>query len=324
MENQKGSAGFDELIDAALEDENEGDASETAGENNEDDSTSTDGEPGNEPEAEGNPEASKDEDEQFLEANAGKAIPYSAFQKKYQKWKKRHEEAVRQADEYRKKFESAGTRADSDPASLEKLKRYDSVFGNYVDASKRYPWLEGVLLELGQGKDPDWKVLNEALGKHLSASQPTTDPRLFKQIEELQAFKNKQENEAQVGSFQRQLDQEDLQIRKTYGEEVNDEFFELVNSIAAGQASMLPPNAPVTAYPNRVEIAKRVNALMKTRLEASLKKQIPVAQKRANVNLNNGRGPAGAEKQSIPVPGSQAFYEYIADDANLAHLTDEK
>lgn len=325
MENENNSAGsLDDIAEAALN-EVEGEESEAVGEITEDTDTSADDEPGESSQAQGNPEASEeDDDEAYLKANAGKAIPYPAFQKKYQKWKKRHAEAIAKAQELERRYAEASQRPALDPKLEAKYKRYEEVFGNYIEGAKRMPWIEDVLLKLGQGQDPDLKMLHDALGKHLQSAQPTTDPRIFKQIEELQSFRQKQEEEAKVTQYQRHLDQEDVKIRATYGDAADEQFLNLVNQIAAGQASLLPDDAPASAYPNRLEIAKQVDAFLKTRVNGVLKKQIPPQQKRSGVALNNGRGPAAGVKNKLPVPGSQEWMDAIQDDAFLADLTGEK
>lgn len=322
--SKEDAGSLNDVIEATLE-EDESLDSEVAGEDTEDASASADDEAGERAEAEGTPESSsQDEDEEFLKANNGRAIPYTAFQKKYQKWKKREADAIAKAQEFERKLAEQATRPAGDPQTTEELKRYKEVFGNYIEASKRMPWLESALLELGQGKDPDFKALQEALGKHLTSAQPSIPPALLNKIQALEQFQQTQQTEAKVAHYTRTLDQEDVQIRSKFKDVADENFMAMVNNIAAGQASLLPDNAPESAYPNRIKIAEQVNALIKSRLEGELKKQVAPAARRAGADLGHGRGPAGQAAVKMPVPGSQEWFDYISSEEGLSDLTGGK
>lgn len=319
--NEENGLSFDDIANEAVE---EVDGSETAGENSEENtSTPDDAAPGEQDTDASKASTDEEDDEQFLEQNKGsKSIPYSAFQKKYQKWKSRHAEADKKARELEARIAQLSSGQANSPQDLARLKRYEEIFGKYIEASKTAPWLEDVLLKLGQGSEPDWNQVNQALVAWNQA-RPGSDPRLAREVETIKAQLEEQRQAERVSYWERHRANEDEAIRKELGEEVNDKFLEMVDKIAIGQAAGLSDDAPASAFPNRVEIAKQLAGYARSNVEKALAKQIPANGKKAGANLNNGRGPAAQAKTKIPVPGTQEFMDAMQDDAFLAHLTGE-
>lgn len=281
--------------------EAESQAEEAADELDEDDGEASDNS------AEPESASDEDNDEEFLNRNKGRAIPYSAFQKKYQKWKERETKAIEQARKLQDEFEGYKRSAQSTPEQAEQFKRFQFVFGNLDKAASSRPWLTQALLAMGRGEEPDWRALNQALAEHVK-TLPQGDPVLARQVQELYERQQAFEQERFSGSIQSHVQRENEEIRKLLGDD--QVAWRMLNQIAA---ESVPERGDVTNLPNRVEIAKQILAWSEKRAQAQLKARVP-AKPAAKAGIRAGNGPAARSERNDdpPEPGTEEYRRWAA------------
>jgi hypothetical protein len=255
-----------------------------------------------------------EDDEAFLESQKGKSIPFPAFQKKYSKWKERHRTAEERAAAAEKKLaemEKSGTITGEEKVKLQRLM---DVFGHFDQAAKNKPWLAQALMSLGQGKEPDWKVLHQALGGHLEAA-PNIDPRFAQQLEETQARVREMETAALAREFEAHVTRENAEIAKILDDD--DGLMDVLNEWAE---KLAPETGTIADLPNRVEMAKRLAAWADKRTQRTLKKQIPTKPK-SGLDLGAGKGAAASAKAerkgTMPEFGTEEWLQELSARAGL-------
>lgn len=252
-------------------------------------------------------EEDSESDDEFLTQNKGRNIPYSAFQKKYQKWKGREAKALEEAKKLRDEFDAYKRGAQATPEQLATFKRLEAVFGNFDKAATSKPWLLDALMAMGRGEEPNWRALNEALSKHVE-TLPQGDPVLAKQVQELVERQQRFEEERFSSSIRDHVAKEDSEIRKLIGDDKT--AWRMLNQIAA---ESVPERGDVSHLPNRVEIAKQIVAWAEARNQAVLKTRVP-AKPAAKAAINAGRGPSGRADTSgdPPEPGTEEYRRWAA------------
>lgn len=261
----------------------------------------------------------EEDDEKFLEANRGQSIPYPAFQKKYEKWKKRLADTEGKlkkelAEAIQKGQGSGSFNADQ----IARFQRIDSLFGTIDQKVKGKPFLEKLLVQLGQGKDPDLRELHSALAAHLE-NMPTVDPVVAQRIAEMEAWKEQVEFRDEVGSWERERDTQIGEIKRKYPD-MDDGVISLARKMAAGIAANLPDNAPRSAYPKLTDIADELSAMISRGVEADRKKQVPRNGKTAPVGPTSAGAAPGAVKSKMPLSGTPEFAEWLQNPENLEAL----
>jgi hypothetical protein len=240
--------------------------------------------------------AEPEDDEAFLESQKGKSIPYPAFQKKYAKWKERHSAAEQKAAQAEAKLAEMVKKGELSNEDRVKFQRAMAVFEHYDRAARQKPWLAQVLMSLGQGKEPDWQAIQQALADHLKAT-PNMDPRIVQQLEETQARVREMETQALTKEIEAHMSRENEEITKILGEDGQD-LREMLDEMAE---KLVPENGTLQDLPNRVAMAKRIKAWADTQVQRTLKKQIP-SKPRTDLNAGNGNAAPAKTKSTGPLP----------------------
>lgn len=269
-------------------------------------------EEGTETEAEGEAgedkaEAGADDEDAFSEGQVGKAIPYSAFKKKLDKWKGRLTEAEAKALKAQTEFE-AYRKGQPGPELVEQLKAYQKVFGNLDQAVVSNPFLKNALLALGRGEQPDWNDLHQALSKHVEAL-PKSDPTVLRKTQELEERLQNFEAQQFTSSVRERIQEENEEIRKIVGDD--EAAFDILNEIAE---KLVPARGDLKDLPDRVALAKRLFGFADGYHKAKLTKMVPPAN-RTKPDLRTGKGlgqgSSKKEESEAPAYGTDEWFEWM-------------
>lgn len=251
-------------------------------------------------------EAGADDEDAFSEGQSGKAIPYSAFKKKLEKWKGRLTEAEAKALKAQTEFE-AYRKGQPGPELVEQLKTYQKVFGNLDQAVVSNPFLKNALLALGRGEQPDWNDLHQALSKHVEAL-PKSDPTVLRKTQELEDRLRTFESQQFTSTVREHLQRENEEIRKIVGDD--EAAFDILNEIAE---KLAPEKGDLKDLPDRVALAKRLFGFADGYHKAKLGKMVPPAG-RTKPDLRTGKGlGAGSPKKEEEMPpyGTNEWFEWM-------------
>lgn len=262
------------------------------------------------------PEAvTEEEDDEKWHANGG-GKPWSdaAVKSRIQRWKKQRDELEGKHKSTLAELEAARKSQPATAEDLERFKRLDGVFQNLDKSAREMPWVTEMLLALGEGKKPDWNKVKEGMEAYI-ASVPKGDPILYQQQQEIRAQVEELQTERMNSQAISHIQTEDIEIAKILGDKsdpVAAQLWAILNEQANAIFAATNPKSFKDA-PNRVQMAKRMQAAMDAYTQKKMKAAVPPPTRAQPIKTGSGvsGGPPIAKTKPPVDIHSPEFAEYI-------------
>lgn len=244
----------------------------------------------------------------------GQPVPWESFKKRTERWAKQKSEwdGTKQSFEAQiAAYKQGGALSAEDAA---KYKQLTALMGNLDNAVAGQPEIAAAILEMLQGKQPNWRTFHDTLGKRLQGlpSDPIAATRLLAMEQNFERLEQARTDDMVNARVAGELPE----VRRILGEDEN--AIQLVLSIGAGIVNSLPEGqATLQNLPSLVEIAKRVDAYGVSREQRRLEALRARGQQAANgaVRVGSGAGPGenrgSRQRQADAPPGTVAFYKQL-------------